>query len=474
MSNRALALSRALPLTVLLLGCAAGNTLGATDDAGADPTDLPRTDVPDVSVDTPSPSTDTPSLPTDTPSPSTDTPSPPTDIPSPPTDIPSPPTDIPTPPTDTPTPDAGVRCGGVDEACCGTACNGGAVCLAGRCAACGAEGQRCCAAGACVGGTACDGAFCRPCGRVGAACCPGELCTSGAVCASGRCGADADRDGVPAPLDCDDNDPLRSPNAAERCNNRDDNCDARVDEGDVCGLWFLPRGATAWQAFPRDPGREQVPARPSPHAPTLPVRAAIDIESLGLAYVLTDGTWHLLDLGTRAWVDSGPRAQLLPEALGASLITGYSVPASHVDPMGTYEGVSLIFRDRVLQYHFLLASRAMRFVRRDAVNEWTGPFAPSLSLARLVWLDIQNGDGWVTQSPASFCPPGTTTATRVGPYFAVVTDTTVHLGDAGYCFVWVNAVPTGSFAAFQRSGAPPLGAVGATWYRGGLWALRAE
>lgn len=463
-----------LPLSVLLVACAQGSTIGPGPDAGPDPFDQDAEAPADraAPLDGPAVPKDTGPAPLDT-GPADNGPAPldngPTDTGPAPLDAGPAPVDVPMPPADT-----GTRCGGLNEPCCGTACAGSAVCLSGRCVACGSEGERCCAGGACAGGTACDGALCRACGRVGALCCPGELCTAGSVCANGRCDADADRDGVPASLDCDDNDPQRSPNVAERCNGRDDNCNQIADEGDTCGLWFLPRGATAWQAFARDVGREQVPPRPSPHAPALPVRAAVDIESLGLAYVLTDTTFHLLDLGTRAWVDSGPRTQLLPESAGASLVTAYTVPAHHGDPTGMNEGVVLHFRDRVLHYQFALASRAMRFTRRDPIAPWTGTHAPSLDRVRLCWLDLQNSEGWITQNPASFCPPGTTTDTRVGPYFAMITDTAVHTADAGYCFQWIATVPHSTFPPFRLPGAPAPAALGATWHRGGVWALRAQ
>ena len=47
---------------------------------------------------------------------------------------------------------------------------------------------------------------------------------------------DADGDGFPDSIDCDDADPAVNPGAAEACNGRDDNCDGAIDEGlDVDG-----------------------------------------------------------------------------------------------------------------------------------------------------------------------------------------------------------------------------------------------
>ena len=46
-------------------------------------------------------------------------------------------------------------------------------------------------------------------------------------------GADVDRDGFPADEDCDDHDAEVNPEAEERCNGKDDDCDNAVDEGDA-------------------------------------------------------------------------------------------------------------------------------------------------------------------------------------------------------------------------------------------------
>ncbi len=58
--------------------------------------------------------------------------------------------------------------------------------------------------------------------------------------AEGGAPVDADGDGVPAPEDCDDRDPLSFPGAAEAFNGVDDDCDGRVDaDGDYVGALDL-------------------------------------------------------------------------------------------------------------------------------------------------------------------------------------------------------------------------------------------
>lgn len=51
---------------------------------------------------------------------------------------------------------------------------------------------------------------------------------------------DADRDGYPQEVDCDDRDPAVNPGATERCNGKDDDCDGIVDEwGSDAPLWYF-------------------------------------------------------------------------------------------------------------------------------------------------------------------------------------------------------------------------------------------
>lgn len=97
-------------------------------------------------------------------------------------------------------------------------------------------GGRMCGTMVCTGFTHCVGSTC-----VAYPMCPGNgMCpTPGDVCTARRCVPgtdDVDGDGSPAASDCDETDPTRSPLLPEVCNNRDDNCNNMVDDGDPSAL----------------------------------------------------------------------------------------------------------------------------------------------------------------------------------------------------------------------------------------------
>jgi Cys-rich repeat protein len=131
-------------------------------------------------------------------------------------------------------------------------CPAGAVCVAGVCRG---EPQPCGYDMACAPGEVCRDGLCvawapEICngldddgdGQVDEGCesfpCNADAdCPAGLVCdaATGLCGYgpgfDADGDGFPAGVDCDDADPRVNPAAIETCDGVDEDCDGQVDEG---------------------------------------------------------------------------------------------------------------------------------------------------------------------------------------------------------------------------------------------------
>ena len=68
--------------------------------------------------------------------------------------------------------------------------------------------------------------------------CEDVECNPGEVCVDGLCvdeAQDEDGDGFPVSEDCDDTNADINPDAAEICNQADDDCDGDIDEDNVCG-----------------------------------------------------------------------------------------------------------------------------------------------------------------------------------------------------------------------------------------------
>lgn len=134
-------------------------------------------------------------------------------------------------------------------------CPMGQRCIGGRCGsppvACMSD-MDCASGQVCVGGICQTGGMCHPrpeiCNMIdddcdgvidegcgGTACMADSDCRMGERCLRGVCtsgmGGDADGDGYPAGIDCDDMDPSVHPGATEVCDMRDNDCDGAIDEG---------------------------------------------------------------------------------------------------------------------------------------------------------------------------------------------------------------------------------------------------
>jgi hypothetical protein len=295
---------------------------------------------------------------------------------------------------------------------------------------------------------------------------------------AGSCTTDDDHDGVAPPTDCNDHDAAVRPGARERCNGIDDDCNGTIDDAPACGLWSLPRGATAWQAYPIDAVHDMDAAMRSPHAPLpgVTLRGMFSIETAGVAYAVTDGTYHVLDLVTRAWTSHGSRDALFPHVAGMSLTGVYSVPA-RAGTGGTTDTVSFITPGGVWSYAVNPSTLGITYLAMGGPVSWPGdPNAPATSGWRYHWMDLDNAEHWITTDIHAVCP-------GLGPeavfqrYLALVDSTggpsgTMHISDLGYCFRWAPAQSVDSFPPFTLPGSPRPTEIGATFYRGGLWAIR--
>ncbi len=140
---------------------------------------------------------------------------------------------------------------------CGRQCGPGQVCQGGQCVfpgQCPADGMPCddgdpctvgdtCVGGQCIGGSPrnCDDGnpctidVCGGMGNCSNAFAPnGQTCGMGRVCNNGQCDLlDADQDGFPADMDCDDSNAAINPGRPENCSDMIDNdCDGAIDAAD--------------------------------------------------------------------------------------------------------------------------------------------------------------------------------------------------------------------------------------------------
>ena len=276
---------------------------------------------------------------------------------------------------------------------------------------------------------------------------------------------DADGDGATSDVDCDDDDDQSFPGNPERCDGIDNDCsgEAEVDGDGVCGFWLLDPESSTWAALPMEP-TEGV------HAPTTAIDVAFSV-GRERVWALTGNTFHVLELETLAWIASGDRDLLFPEASGLSLTMAMKAP----DDWAATDGdatVNLQYEFSALVYTWDQASSSFSLlIATDLGADWQTDLAPAAPSVRAAWLGHDGELGWTEgASPQEACGAE---AGALGPYFAVLSiDHRLHIYDAGYCFGFVSSMPVKSFPIFNYSGAPDPTAIGATaWTDSGLIAF---
>ncbi len=265
--------------------------------------------------------------------------------------------------------------------------------------------------------------------------------------------ADDDGDGLAeCDDDCDDADAANFPGNAEACDGADNDCDGAPEtDGDgVCGIWLLPSGATQWTAR----GWNE---QGSPHAPSAAVEAAFSIEDLDRSWVVTHGTYHVLDWATMDWIASGSRDTLFPEVAGVAVLAASAI-AAHWSGEPDEATVILNTADTAWRYRYDIGSGATALDSADSYGPgWGPPSGPDPADLTSCWLDLYNADGHAAGSPLSICGIG---ETSVGPYYAMFTGAgTVHLYEAGWCFEFYDSQPTSSWSVFNYAGAPAASVV---------------
>jgi hypothetical protein len=219
-----------------------------------------------------------------------------------------------------------------------------------------------------------------------------------------------------------------------------------ADDESACDAWFLPRGASAWEAV--------TIGGPAALAPNGPVLAAFDIEAEHIAFLITADELVHVDLDQRAWVSKTMIADRLPE-LNIDVFAAYSIP-------GSPESVTITGSDVAFLYNYDAGADSFAFDQSTVFGaEWNGPAAPDETKVREMWLDLTNADGWCTNDVSEICNNG---SGPVGPHVAVVTDTEVYVEDAGYCFDFFPPVAYAAYGPFALTGAPAADRIGGIAY----------
>jgi hypothetical protein len=223
-----------------------------------------------------------------------------------------------------------------------------------------------------------------------------------------------------------------------------------ADDVAACDAWFLPRGASAWEAV--------TIGGPAALAPNGSVLAAFDIEADHVAFLITADELVRVDLDGRSWISKTSLGDTLPE-INVDVFGAYSIPAYQGGMPGAPESITITGSDVAFLYNY--AAGTFTFDQSTVFgDEWNGPAAPAKSSVREMWLDLTNDDGWVGNDVSEICAA----SGPVGPYVGVVTDAQVYIEDAGYCFDFFPAVDYSAFGPFGLPAAPPVDRMGGIAY----------
>lgn len=225
-----------------------------------------------------------------------------------------------------------------------------------------------------------------------------------------------------------------------------------ADDPSLCEAWFLPRDAQAWETA--------MIGGPAALAPSSPVLAAFDIEAEQIGYVITASEVIRVDLQQRVWLGKTDFADAFPD-VDVPVLTAWSIPA-YWDMESNAEGIALTGVDVAFIYAYDSPTLSFDFLEASAFGpEWDTANAPDPSAMRDLWIDVTNDAGWVTNSLDEVCDGATG---PVGSHIAVVTDSSVHVDEAGYCFQFFDPVPYAQFAPFGLPGAPAANEIGGALY----------
>ena len=244
------------------------------------------------------------------------------------------------------------------------------------------------------------------------------------------------------------------PEPGEQCD------DGNREDGDGCS------SACQWERLPtlyRFVGglwhSQLVTWKDQPHAPREAVVAAAELPSMGIAYVFTQNTYHVLQVPSLVWREHGSLSALFPQVPPGAITCAYGVGWPNQD--GT---MYVATGNHYYQYTVDIQTGQVSFVTDDQVPwDTSQPHVPEPTRVVAMWADLDNAGGWAPGTKDQICANGA--AEPVGPYVGALTNLArVHLFEGEDCFVWYADMPYTSYTPFGVSGGPAAAQVSAAFY----------
>ncbi len=208
---------------------------------------------------------------------------------------------------------------------------------------------------------------------------------------------------------------------------------------------------------------ELVAWKDGPHAPRELVVAAAELDAMGMAYVFTQHTYHVLQVPNLVWSAHGSMSALFAEVPVGTITCGYGV--AWPDEDGT---IYVTSGSHYWQYTVDRTTGRVSFFGGDEVPWDLGePHVPDPTRLVAMWANLANSGDWAPGDPSQICGGS---HTEVGPYVAVLTSLhRVHIYEARDCWEWYADLPYASYGPFGAAGAPRGDEVTAAFHMGAVF-----
>lgn len=233
-----------------------------------------------------------------------------------------------------------------------------------------------------------------------------------------------------------------------------------LDNSSLCDIWILDGNLSEWK------GLRIEAAGGADHAPKDSIHFAFDIEQLKHGYVATQSTYHVLNLDTMTWIDSGDRGDLFPEIEGSTALAAYAINDIESPPSTAEDSITIQRSGLAEVYRFRVNDQLITHDQTvECCPDW-GPeeYAPATPTSVRAWWLSLNEYPW-TIDDTLICEMEMIPLPR---FAAGVFGSDVHVQDVGTCFEFIQTDPFGEYEPFTLPDAPPSATVvgGAFWYDG--------